>query len=205
MSFLKDVFGPSKEEIWRQVASDIGGEYIDGGFWRKDVLHYQAGQWPMMLDTFSKRHGDSSRTYTRLRAPFVNKDGLWFEIYREGIFSSIARYFGMQDIVIGVPLFDDNFIIKGNDEYKVRRLFQSEELQRLLHQQNSIKFSIQDDQDRWFAKPFPGGVNVLYFESAGVVKETQRLRALFDLFTITLERLVQMDSAYEDDPNIQLD
>ena len=32
MGILISAFGPSKDEIWTQIAADIGGEFIEGGF-----------------------------------------------------------------------------------------------------------------------------------------------------------------------------
>lgn len=29
MSILRSAFGPSKDEIWTQIATDIGGEFIE--------------------------------------------------------------------------------------------------------------------------------------------------------------------------------
>lgn len=49
-----------------------------------------------------------------------------------------------------------------------------------------------------------GGVDELYFECVGVIKDTALLEALFVLFSLTLERLVQMDSAYANDPMVTL-
>lgn len=34
MSFFKGLFGPSRDEIWQQVAEDMGGEFLKGGFLR---------------------------------------------------------------------------------------------------------------------------------------------------------------------------
>ena len=31
MGILISVFGPSKDEIWTQIATDIGGEFIESG------------------------------------------------------------------------------------------------------------------------------------------------------------------------------
>ena len=31
MGILRSAFGPSKGEIWTQIATDIGGEFIEGG------------------------------------------------------------------------------------------------------------------------------------------------------------------------------
>ena len=27
-------FGPSKDEVWRQLSQELGAEFVDGGFWK---------------------------------------------------------------------------------------------------------------------------------------------------------------------------
>ena len=207
MGILRSIFGPSKDEIWSQIAGDIGGEFIEGGFWGKDVLVYRHGEWQILLDTYtvttSTGKTTSSTTYTRMRAPFVNKDGLYFKIYRQGVFSSIGKFFGMQDIEIGDPFFDDQFVIKGNSTDKIGLLLSDEKLKTLIQQQPRIHLEIRDDEG-WFGAAFPEGADELYFQCVGVIKETELLKSLFELFSMTLMRLVQIDSAYENDPNVQL-
>ena len=109
----------------------------------------------------------------------------------------------MQDIVIEDPLFDEKFIIKGNNEEKIKSLLLDENLKDLIELQPNISFEIKDDEG-WFGQQFSEGVDILYFQSVGVIKETKLLKGLFYLFSTTLERLVQIDSAYENDPNIKL-
>ncbi len=203
MGLLRSFFGPSKDEIWSQIAHDIGGQYIDGGFWGRDALVYQHGEWTVVLDTYTVRSNNSSTTYTRMRAPFVNKDGLYFKIYREGLFSSVGKFFGMQDFEIGDSFFDEQFVIKGNHLDQIRLLLADEPLKELIRRQTRILLEIRDDEG-WFGADFPEGVDELYFSCVGVIKDTEMLHSLFDLFSYTLTRLVQIDSAYEDDPNVRL-
>ena len=203
MSLLRNIFGPSKDEIWSQIARDIKGDYIDGGFWNKDVLIYEHAEWKIVLDTYTVQTQNSSTTYTRMRAPFVNKDQLTFQIYREGFFSSIGKFFGMQDIRIGDEYFDEKFIIKSNSEYKIQKLLNSDQLKELIAKQPRINLKIKDDEG-WFGPDFPEGVDELYFECVGVIKDKEVLLSLFELFTCVLNRLVQIDSAYDDDPMLRL-
>ena len=207
MSKRKSIFGPSKDEIWGQIATDIGGEFIEGGFWGKDVFIYKHGEWKILLDTYtvttSTGTTTTSTTYTRMRAPFINKDGLYFKISREGFFSSIGKFFGMQDIEIGDPFFDKQFVIKGNNPEKIKLLLADGRIKELCQIQPRIHLRIKDDEG-WFGTDFPEGVDELYFECVGVIKETARLKALFGLFCLILERLVQIDSAYEDNPQVTL-
>lgn len=128
-------FSPSKDEIWSQIAKDIGGEFIEGGFWGEDVLLYKHGEWQILLDNYTIMMPTGTVTvpvtYTRMRAPFINKDGLYFNIYREGFFSAIRKLFGMQDIKIGDPFFDDQFIIKGNNPEKIKLLLANAKIKQL--------------------------------------------------------------------------
>jgi hypothetical protein len=203
MGFLSSIFGPSKDEIWGQIATDIGGSYEDGGFWGRDVLRYRSGEWEITLDTYTVSTGKSSTTYTRMRAPFINKDGLYFKIYREGIFSAIGKLFKMQDITVGDPFFDEQFVVKGNNEEKLKQLLSDPKLKELIEHQPNICFEVKGDEG-FFGGTFPEGVDELNFTCYGVLRDVDLLKNLFAMFTATLERLVQIDSAYANDPNVRL-
>ena len=203
MGFLSSLFGPSKDEIWSQVANEINGEFIDGGFWNRDQLIYDHGEWTIVLDTFSRGSGKNSRTYTRMRAPFINKDDFQFQIYREGIFSPLGKWLGGQDIIIGDQYFDDEFIIKGNDEEKIKLLLHDERIKDLLSFQPDVDIKIDPD-DAWIFKQYPDGVDALYYECRGTITTKEDLKNLFELFCLILNRLVKIDSAYEDDPGVTL-
>lgn len=207
MSIRRSIFGPSKDEIWRQISSDLAGEFVDGGFWEENAVTYNHGEWRIVLDTRTETTytGATMMTmqYTRMRAPFINKDGLYFDISNEGFFSSIGKLLGMQDIGIGDQVFDDRFLIKGNSPEKIRLLLADERIRELIRKQPNIHLRIKDDEGM-FGTDFPDGVDELHFECAGVIKETEVLKDLFELFCVILERLVQIDSAYEDDPKVIL-
>lgn len=197
MSMLRGLFGPSKDEVWAQVARDIGGYYDDQGRLGGDVLRHRTGAWEITLDTY-KTGSSTTHTYTRMRAPFLTRDGLTFAIEREGMISAFLKRFGQQDIEIGDPDFDKAFRIKGNDDAKVRRLLQDSMMKQLIQAQPEVRFKIRADAGLFNAR-FPEGVHELHFEMTGVVKEPERLKKLFELFGLTLERLVAIDSACEPD------
>ena len=204
MGILKSIFGPSKNEIWSQIAVDMVEEFIEGGFLKgSPALVYKHGEWQIRLDTYTKDSGNSNRTYTRVRAPFINKDELYFKIYREGFFSDMGKFLGMQDIKTGDPFFDEQFIIKSNNRKKLKLFLADPKMKELIQGQPKIHLEIRDDEG-WFGADFPEGVDELYFECVGVIEETERLKSLFDLFSVSLMRLVQIDSAYEDDPEVDL-
>ena len=203
MGILRNVFGPSKDEMWQQLSREIGADFVEGGLWRGSKVQGQVGEWTITLDTYTVSTGKSHVTYTRLRAPFVNKDGFRFTIYRQGFFSELGKYLGMQDIEVGFPEFDRGFIIKGNDEAKVRALFANPRIRQLIQAQPAIHLEIKDDEG-WFGASFPEGVDELYFQVRGVIKDVGQLKALYDLFAETLNQLCHIGSAYEQDPHLQL-
>ena len=192
------IFGPSREEIWRQLSEEVGGRYEDR-FWRSDRVEVSHGPWTLTLDTYAF----SNVVYTRMRAPYVNADGFRFTVYRQGIFSEIGKWLGMQDIELGNPEFDDRFIIKGNNEAKLRALFASARLRELIAAQPEIHFAVQDT-DGWFGPMFPEGVDELSFRVLGVIKDLERLKRLYDLFAETLDQLYRIGSAGESKPAVSL-
>src|SRR5437764_13920012 len=98
MGLLRSLFGPSKNEIWSQLAAQVQGRFVAGGLLRTSKVRVDFGQWTLTLDTYSDSDEDSSTTYTRMRAPFVNADQFRFTIYPEGAFSWLGRALGGQDI-----------------------------------------------------------------------------------------------------------
>lgn len=203
MGFLRSVFGPSKDEIWQQLSQELDGTFHDGGFWGKDFVEVNYLDWTVRLDTYTVSNGKSSTTYTRLRAPFQNKDNFRFTVYREHFFATIGKFFGMQDVVVGYPAFDDSFIIKGNSEDHLKQLFASTDVRNLLHRQPQVYFQVKDDEG-FFNTKYPEGVDLLYFQTTGIIKDLSRLKELYELFAATLNQLCLMGSAYEGSVDVNL-
>jgi hypothetical protein len=203
MGILRQIFGPSQDEIWRQLCDEIGAKFVEGGFWQGNKVQAHVKEWTVTLDTYTVSTGKSSVTYTRMRAPYVNQDGFRFAIYRQGLFSNLGKLLGMQDIEVGDPEFDRDFVIKGSDEYKVLALFANPKIRQLIQAQPSIHLQVKDAEG-WFGASFPEGVDELYFEVVGVIKDVERLKSLYELFAETLNHLCHIGSAYENDPNLAL-
>jgi hypothetical protein len=203
MGFLKKIFGSNRDEIWRQLSDEIGGEFVEGSFTKSSRVKVQIKEWVVTLDTFTVSTGNSSTTYTRMRAPYVNPDQFRFTIYRRSVFSNLGKLLGMQDVSIGEAAFDEAFIIKANDEAKVRQLFQIAKLREMVASQPRIHLTVKDDEG-WFGAEFPEGVDELCFQVGGVLKDIDQLKSLYLLFALTLSSLCHLGSAYEDDPNVEL-
>jgi hypothetical protein len=203
MSVFRALFGPSREEIWRQFCAETGSNYVKGRLFKADKVQATHGEWTVTLDTFAVSTGKATIIFTRMRAPYVNPDAFRFNFYRKGIFTDLGKRFGMQDISVGYEPFDSDFVIQGNDEQKVRRLFSNQKIRELIAAQSDIRFCVKDDDGKLWDK-FPEGVDELYFQVMGVIKDLERLKLLYDLFAETLDELCRTGSAYQQAPPVQL-
>jgi hypothetical protein len=203
MGFLRKWFHDSRPEIWQQLSRELGGEFTRGDWRRGDRLEVRHGEWTLTLDTFVVPAGKVYIPMTRMRAPFVNADKLWMKLHRASIFSSWGRFFGMQDIQIGIADFDEAYVIKGNDERKVRAFLANETLRALLLGEKDVQLSVEDDED-WFGAKFPSDTDELRLVWGGHEKDPERVRRLFQLFAEALDQLCRIGSAYERRPDVKL-
>ena len=204
MALLRSVFGPSREEIWRQLSAEIHGRYVEGrGFWKGDRVEATHHSWTVTLDQYVVSTGEVTIPYTRLRAPYVNTSDFRFRIYRRSRLSGLGKLVGVQDIEIGDAGFDEAFIIQGRDAAKVRHLFSNQRIRELIAAQPEIEFSVKDDEG-WFGPRFPEGVDELHFLAHGIIKDVPRLKQVYELFAEVLDELCRMGAAYETDPHVTL-
>jgi hypothetical protein len=203
MGVLRRVFGPSRKEIWTQLSTELGAQYKDGGFWKGDKVEARHGEWRVTLDSYTVSTGKATVVFTRMRAPYVNADGFRFKVYRKSIFSGVGKLLGMQDIEIEDAQFDEDFVIKGTDESRVRAFFANPKIRALIAAQKDIKFEVKDDEG-WFGPTFPEGVDELSFTVVGIIKDVERLKLLYELFAEALEHLCRIGAAYERAPDVAL-
>ncbi|MDP4091334.1 MAG: DUF3137 domain-containing protein [Bacillota bacterium] len=196
------LFGPSKREVWEQLSREINAEYVEG-FWSGSGVQAHVDNWIIVLDTYTVSNGRSSTTYTRIRAPFVNLADFYFCIYRRGLFSDLGKLLGMQDIEIGYPEFDEDFILKGNDEEKVRQLLSDEKIRHLIEGQPRFHLEVKDDEG-FFKNHFPEGVDELYFRVPGVIRDIDLLKELYELFAEALRQLCEIGAAGSGNPQVDL-
>jgi hypothetical protein len=196
---MRSWFGPSREEIWRQLSERLNARYVDGGFWKGDKVEASHGDWTITLDSYVVSTGKTTFVYTRMTAPFLNTDAFRFTIARAGFLTPIAKLFGMQDIEVGDEAFDDAFVIRSNDEDRVKTLLASGRLRTLLQELPEVHLTIKGG-DKWYERRLPPEVDALEFTVMGLVKDLDKLEAMYRLLAEALDGLCRVGSAYERAP-----
>ena len=186
MSLLQSIFGPSLKKVYAEVAAETGGDLVESGWliWKRYKVVRRLGAWTTTLDYYRKVVGDgeaaTSYVITRMRPPLVNRDGFQFTVYRRSIFTGIAKLLGMQDVQVGHDGFDRAFVVKTNDESKVKQLFQNNHIRDSIEEQGTVVFEFRGTVE------FELSESALQFEVKEDVQDVKRLKDLFDLFDETL-------------------
>lgn len=194
-------FKGNRREVFADLAEKLQGDYEKGTMWKHDLVRARSGPWEVVMDQYTVHANNVHIPITRIRAPFLNKDGLQFGLSEEGFFQRLGKKFGLQDLEIGYRDFDQAFRITGNKRDQIRRLLEDDNLRKLLLEDPAISLSIKNDEGL-FKQKYPNGVDLLYFEKHKHIVDLPTLERLFALFALVLERLVQIDSAYESDPGL---
>jgi hypothetical protein len=101
-----------KINIWQKFANEINGTFTESYSWRSDSAVIEYKDWKIIFDNYKIWSGKYSTDMTRIVVPIVLNDNFRFEIYREGFVRKIEKFFGAQDIEIGISDFDKAFTIK---------------------------------------------------------------------------------------------
>jgi len=191
------IYTSGYETIWKQFALDIGAEHIEGKYGASDQIIATVGPWKIQFDTYTARAvadiWSYERSYTRAKAFFHSQDGLSFQIQRKSSVGLISRLLGSK-IKVGIPEFDQEFMLQGNSPDKLAMLFCSPGIRSQLEQLEDEKIEILMKEGPW-REQFPEGASVLYFNTVGVMTDMARLSGLKRLFVELLNGMSAMGSA----------
>lgn len=204
--------GEEEEQALRQLASGIGAEFV------KTKSPYSAlprpyirvvakvGKWTIALDAEERwgsggeHTGGSTQTFTRIRAPYVSKDGFQFKIERSGLLMRLLTRLLREKIVkLGDPDFDREFIITGNNEANVWALFANARIRELIQHETCFPWVFQPKSRGTLV-----GVDILLLDYTDEeLTDVDRLKSLFELFEEVLNQLCRIGSASEDEPDLE--
>jgi hypothetical protein len=205
LDILERIFGRRKNEAWLEFCGQIGGDYAEGRPGQGDRVVAHFGKWTIALDSLEVAAPPGGNgIYTRMWVPYVSKDGFRFRIHRKGFLHEVSsRFFNAREVATGDPDFDQQFIVEGNSESRIRTLLANPRVRQLIRSQPSIDLKVRHDMDG-IKSGLPDGVDQLYFEESGIIRDIERLKSLYALFTEILINLYSIGSVSEDEPKFAL-
>ncbi|MCB9793087.1 MAG: hypothetical protein H6741_10210 [Alphaproteobacteria bacterium] len=120
-----------RRRAWAAIAERLQLEMSPGGNFSYPSLQGRYRGLEVVVDV-ELRGGKNKVPYTRMRAnvmPHVSYD---VALYPQGFLQGVARLFGMQDIEVDDPDFDDHVVVQAKDVEAVRQLLSSARLRRTL-------------------------------------------------------------------------
>ena len=202
MGLFDSIFGPSREEVWREFAIRVAGRYVKGGLLEDDCVRIPYGFWEIVL-TESDEHfsEDIDKTRTKIEVLYLGRDDFVFNISDESLPASFGKLLGIQDIETGKKHFDDSFIIQSNSPSKVTQLFDSHEVIILMYKQTNFRLGAFERNGIFI--PCETALKKLYINSEKI-RDIDQLENLFHLCTMLLDRMVLMGSVFEISPETKL-
>lgn len=179
------MFDKKRKENWMEFAQEVNGEYSKASFTKTERIKILKEKYLVLLDLYAVSTGKSVIYYTRFRARYHQVSDFKFKIYRKGIFSNLGKKLGMQDINTGNGQFDEDFIVKGNDEFNIIQLFSNIKIRDLLYKMPNFTLEIKDNK----------GSRELCLMISKIIEDKDKLREAFQLFCTVLDDIGNMGIA----------
>ncbi|MFA6941585.1 MAG: hypothetical protein WCQ54_11515 [Clostridiaceae bacterium] len=176
------MFDKKRKEAWMEFAEEVNGEYTSASFFKTERIRILKENYMVLLDLYTVSTGKSVIFYTRFKAVYHQASDFKFKVYKRGIFSNLGKKLGMQDINTGNGEFDEDFIVKGNDESNIIRLFSNVKTRDLLYKIPSFTLEIKNNKE----------AKELCLMTPQIIKERDKLRDAFQLFCTVLDDIGNM-------------
>lgn len=127
-------------EIWQQITDDFNKE---SDFLEYRVMIEQQNR-RVLLDIDIDLGGGFEGGYesTLLRSQIKSTEDFRFATHHESFIDEVGKFFGMQDVVVGFPEFDQKVIIKSNDETRVKSIFSDTSVRGVFQALDNYTFGV---------------------------------------------------------------
>ncbi len=138
------------------VADDLDGiiEQVSLDFASGISLHdyhviCQLGNYIIKLDISSSPGGGAEGGYesTSINTALLSGTDFKFVIYPDDFMITIGKLFGLQDIVLGYPGFDENVVVKTNDAAKLKSVLAREGARKVLQNLSGFALKLESLDD----------------------------------------------------------
>lgn len=111
----------------RRVAEALGGRYDSGGLLGRPAIRFSIEGFPARI-----QFGHSRDPYTSVRVDLPGQVTGTLKIIEEGFAQSLLKLLGAQDLSIGDPVFDAQYVIKATPPALVESVFSPARRQQVM-------------------------------------------------------------------------
>ena len=181
----------NKYNIWEEFTKETNGKFIPEFSWHSAKTEIEYNSFKIIFDNYTLWNGKYSKKMTRIIVPFNSKEKFIFEINESSLIRNVEKLFGGQDVKIGREDFDKKYIIKTNNEHKIKTLLQNSKIRSLIEKDENIHIEISEQKGIWEEK-LPENKFELSFYDDGEINDIERLKSLLDLFKEMINVLIEM-------------
>ncbi len=192
-----EFFKKKELNIWKVFSDETNAKFISAKYDQSAKTEIIYDNWKIIFDNYINYivvgNSSSEKTYTRVVVPYESIDNFRFEIYKSGFIRNIEKFFGVQDVELGIPKFDKKFIIKSNNEFKIKNLLQNLEIRNLIESLKDVNIETSNKKGIW-EQELPEKQFELSFYVLNEIKNTSELKELLKLLKLLIDQLVLIKS-----------
>ncbi len=134
---------------------------------------------------------------TTVHTSYTPRGGFQFAIHPQKWLDGFKKLAGMQDIIVGHEDFDKQFVIKGNDEALVKKLFEDPAVIEILLDEPTVQLwaHCENTDSAPSSRALHKGQNQLSLRVQGAVDDFERMKAIYKLKHRILDKLVHIGVA----------
>jgi hypothetical protein len=183
-----------RRTAWREVATLVGGELVQGKRPSGDKVEVARGPWKISLDTYTVHTGHSSQTYTRCRAWFVGWHELKVTVRRRNVFDRLLEALGRRrPRAVSRPLLEKH-VVRGRPESRLPSLFMATGLVDAILATPKVTLRVKRPSRR-LRKRYGQDLGVVTCQATGEVRDVSRLVGMVRMVGESLEALAGIGEA----------
>ena len=170
---------------WEALAPRMGLRYDKGQMFKTlpTMLGTVDGR-EVKIWTYTRRSSDTTTRYSAINVGVNNEVMHRFALRPEGVVNKMFKSMGAEDIEIGHPDFDQQFIIKANPPELARHMLADREVREMASELKRISITF--------------GQNNVGYSQVGLITDADRLEKLLALMAALAK---QMESAQDGSPS----
>ncbi len=182
---------------WEAAAERTGGVVVRDAGGKPLELLIRHGPWTIRVE--ESFNAATKGVDTSARAAFAGSDWFRCSIRRKTVMADLLVWLGMQDVQVGHPEFDSEFVVKGNDDAEIRQLFADGRLRALLLAHPGGRLQVTDPEQSMHAAPEDAthGLGEVVYERPGRAPDAADLHAMAAVVGETLDQLLRMGAIAE--------